>query len=418
LPETLVIYSDSSNYSDIFQDLSRSQFFTKNGTNFILPILNSYIQFDFDIALALDGLNSDLEKPGLTDSVRNELKSNSLVSQLTPRYTYRKDRFYLSLSAPIIYNLLNVKDKQNNTDNSFSRLKINPSASVKFTFSSFLDAQLQGRIDTRIGDITDFTQSFIQTDYRNLRFKSGILAETKTSSGSLRITYKNPLIGFFWYLSGMYSGRKYNQMSQQNFDSSTGISGNYEKGTSSQTLMFSGNASKNLRFINSTISLSASYNSIASQRRQQDVVYPSTTDSWEISPRINSRIAQSLIVSYNARFSGSKMRIGSVRQGFGYNQMQTAHLLRIVFLPVKSAEIEFGSEYARNKGENPTFDDELFFSDMRFSYKLKQIELGLNLNNLFNQKEFVQKSFSGLDSRQTTTFYRPRKFLFVVAFKY
>lgn len=58
-----------------------------------------------------------------------------------------------------------------------------------------------------------------------------------------------------------------------------------------------------------------------------------------------------------------------------------------------------------------------WFGDMLFKYKLKHVELDLQANNLFNQRQYTRVNYSGLDIYSSTSQLRSLNIVGTIRFK-
>lgn len=58
-----------------------------------------------------------------------------------------------------------------------------------------------------------------------------------------------------------------------------------------------------------------------------------------------------------------------------------------------------------------------WFGDLSAKYKLKRVDLELQANNLFNQKQYTRVNYSGLDIYTSTSQLRPLNVIATVRFK-
>ncbi len=58
-----------------------------------------------------------------------------------------------------------------------------------------------------------------------------------------------------------------------------------------------------------------------------------------------------------------------------------------------------------------------WFGDITAEYKLKRVDIELQANNLFNQKQYTQVNYNGLDIYSSTSQSRPLHIIMTIRFK-
>jgi hypothetical protein len=403
---------------DAQQKVYRSGFYTNNNTYLMVPVLSSQIRIEIRAEVAVDGLNSDLVHLSITDSIRNRLKTDDLKLHIIPTYSYRNHQFNFIVSIPVIYEYLAVNSKSfihNKQD--FNTVYANPELLLRYQPNARWN--LSARYNTRhlTGNITDFQDAFILLDYRNLSIKESVWTRNKNQTANLSLNFKDPMKALFFNTSIGYTQSRRNLMTQQNFEDGMLISNNIDSHNRYQAALASIYLGKYISSLYSTISISANYNNFKTQRNQQNKTYPLHNETWSLNPQANAKLSEHFVINYHGEFSRNQMSIQlqGAKQNSSLNSF--SHQFNALFFPNKKIEMKLKGEYLYKEiTDNHSVTN--YFADFELNYKLKQLEFIINLNNIFNQKEYTYTIFNNLDTYQYKQALRPRNFLASIVFSY
>lgn len=199
LPQQLEIKTDSLT-GEILQDVKLGNFYTNNSTAYGFLWKRSSLRFDFNLQAFLDDLNSSVNDAPLLFETDNHVKSNKWIYKITPKYNYHTpdSRFNFELLAPISLHTLSVNNLISKSKQNFTFLFANPSVSLNYKWSHFWNSDLSYRYTNDMGDIMNFTDAYILTNYRSFQRGSGILSRQTVQSGSVKVNYRNQIEALFF----------------------------------------------------------------------------------------------------------------------------------------------------------------------------------------------------------------------------
>jgi hypothetical protein len=417
-PQQLTVAADTTD-SDFRQKIERGGFFTQNETYIVFNKGLSSLQINGALEASLDHLNTNLAPaPAIFDKVENQLNSAYLKLSLTPQYSFKYNRFGLTLRAPLIFHELSVSDKQYDTDNPFTYFYLDPSLSLSYRLNPLLSISGSGSYTHHIGDITDFMLSYVMPDYTRLHTTSGILAQSKSLKYALKLNHKDPLNGFYYNLNGSYSKQSRNLIAQQGFVDRMIVLSNREQDTSMEIWDGMGYIGKNFYNAKTNVSLTAQYTLIKSERLQQGVAYPHQSAIWSLTPKVSLIVKQYATLSYEAVFSNNSLSISRAKLGTKQTSFnQISQQLKAYYFPNKKLKIKAQAEYLYNEITSSTHS-EFVFVDLELNYTHKKLEYALAWDNILNQKEYAYTTYNGLDTYQYTYRLRPQSLLASVRFNY
>lgn len=415
LPQRLAVTVDTLS-NELLQPVHYTGLYTNNSTYISFSKGYSNLLVRFRMEGLFEGLGSDLTHNYLTDSIRNDLKSDFVILALDPEYTFRKDRIKLMFNAGIKQQWLGIKDRQYGKNKFFSYLYILPRININYKFNPFLEGIISYRFNKSIGDIFDFTSSVIMYNYRNIGIKSGILSKRENQSFNIRINYRNPINRLFFNTSVGYMHTKRNLLGKQSFVDIQSVSGNVEGNNSLDTWLWMLYAGKYASDIRTNFSIQSNYTYSQSEKVQQGIRYPVRSYMLQISPMFNTKLSENMNVAYQFDFNTNKIKIVS-KTGISESESnQLSHTLKYFYF-IKKWELNIQLEHLYNK-ISKDISTNTFFADINIKLATKKVDFLLAWNNIFNKKEYKYIVYSSLDSYIYNFPLRPSNILVTIAFKY
>ncbi len=417
LPQALSVEIDTMEI-ETSQKIYKSGFYTNTRSSFSYKKGLSTFNANLSLDASFDDLNTNLSHYLVPDSFRNDLCSDYIKTIFSPEYTLGNNVFSLGAGADLVYHWLDIDDKMYDETNSYSYFYADPSLRLNYSPNSRWRFSSAYRYNHSIGDIQDFTTGYIMMDYRSLQTKSGQLSKNESQNIHLRIDYKDPLNGFYFNASGMYSARTRNLISQTRFIDKLNISGNMLQDNNSSMWTGNGYISKNFYKIATNISLSVGYNFMSSEKWQQGVFYPFNSSTLAFNPAANVRVNKYFYVSYSGQFIHNMQEITNSFAGKTESSFdQIIQNFKTYYFVNKNLQLKLQAEYLNNE-ISPTVNSELFFLDLGISYSYKQLEFTFDWNNILNEKSYSYVIYNGLDSYGYNYKLRPESLFAAIKFKF
>lgn len=421
LPQYLSIASDTvADYAK--QSIHRTGLYSNTDTYFSYIKGRSKLQIKLRAETLFDNLKSSLYNQSVADNMNNRLYSDYVIATVNPEYSIRYNRFDVVVDLPLRYHWYKVKDKQYQTQNTYNYVYATPHIRLKYTINPYINARASYGYSRNIGDIMDFTRSYIFTDYRYARINSGMFGKNKSQNYTLRINYRNQIIATFFNSSFFYIRSKTNLMTQQNVLNGTFILERIPHSTTSKTFMGNVYGGKYVSSIRTNFSLAANYSvnkSNYAMPRSQGIeqIYPVKQYSWAILPRINVKVSEKISVTYYGNLSNNKLHIEYADNKTKSSYYQVSQNLKGSYAINKKLQVNLQGEYLYNE-ITESASSELFFANLGISYKVKQLEFTFDWNNIFNEKNYSYVTYDGLNTYSYKYKIRPADLLLCVIFKY
>lgn len=417
LTQRLSVNIDTLN-TDIIQKANHNGLYTNNNSSFSFSKKNSRLYINLNMEGYIENMNSNLSfHPLLTDSLLNDIKTDYLKISANPSYFFRKNKIELSVDVPIIYHWLKTQNKQIDKTEIIDFLYIDPKVKITYKINQLWETSFSYRCNHNIGDITDFTSSYIMTDYRTINIKSGILQKRKSQSVNIRANFRNPLTTMFFNTSFSYIFYKRNLLNEQYFKGEQSIVSNIEQKNKSEMWIWRGYIGKYFGDIKTGLSLLTNINISNSEKNQQGLIVPLKSIFWNITPKVNTKIYDALSVSYQAEIINNRLNIKMPVSSMKSSTYQISQKLTGYYFLNSKIELNTQFEYLYNEiTQDISFN--LLFANIGAKYKNKDLEYSFYINNIFNKREYSYTVYNSLDTYSYKYRLRPLNLLATINFRF
>ena len=378
----------------IRQTARNGRFFTQETVSGSYQFRHSRLYFPLTFQASTDRIRTLLLRPDNAEQ-ENRVDGTDGLLAFTPQYEYTHP-----LRRFVFRGELNLRGEYHNYQNEGSapardryfRFHVKPNLYLNYRMSaqSALTTSLSYR--HRTGDVLDMLTAPIQTDYLSYYLRSGVLSESKTLAADLHYDFKIPLAMWFLNADVRYQRTWNNQMSGQGVaqDMIT-LTRNLLPHHSDQ-LSASMGITKQLIEIKTKLSLQASYSWSRNVILQNEAVIPYYGQSIGLTPSLNTRPWDCLELDYRGSFARTFSHYLQTRQSY----VSQSHQLKLSVFPGKGWEVKLASDITHREITEGSYKTLSLF-DAGVHYKFKSFRLGLEVNNLLNQKQYAYTVFNGLD---------------------
>ncbi len=399
------------------QQIQSSAFYTNTNTSLSFYVKPVTISMKLGTVGVVHSLETELT--GVSDtlgSLKNDVAMRYINLYVSPEVQYRKSGFEAKFDMPLSFVPYRFTDKLNNMDQNEEKFFASPRLYMRYHFTSRLSASVSGRYAQSPLQEQSFYEGLILNNYRNLSQGFNDYKTGNNQSVNLNISYRHPLKAFFANAgiacSWTYSPRISNRYFLNEYLLNTFIAQDYR----SNMWMLNGNISKGVDFINGIVSVRSLYSSFDGAMFQNGKESPYTSNSWNITPKITSRLAPWCNISYEVTYSQNwlKMKI---------NDMQTSYknlsqLFSCNITPSKTWYVQLTGENYYNEITQEVSRN-LFLADAEFTYSFKSgWEFNLSVKNIFNQNTYAYTVYDGLTEMSREYRIRPRNVMAGVFFRF
>lgn len=421
-PNTLTIGIDSlmkDTHGAYAQDVDSRHIAARFNTSYSIRVAEAF-RFDYGIiasanlhgiVTALDGFTPPASDPQLT----NDLWYNTYCLSLGQSYKYDKRNFDITLGLPFELYTQTLDDKVRKDKNSYTRLLFSPSLSLNWIIISDLWFNARAYYSKSVGDPGGIYSGYIMSNYRTFQ-RSYVeqLSETKNYGAGAGFRYQSAINALFASVSFNYHHAGDNQIYGYSYDGATSVVQAVDRPTTADSYTVNGEASKGFDFLNSSLRLSGGYGLSENERLIDNNFYRYHARRISFGGTLSVRPFEWVSLAYAFGFGWNH----SFTRGHSDQSIMVrnnAQRITMNFYPTKKltltllAEDNYNNLTARNR--------HVWFGDADIKLKLKRVDLELQLNNLFDRRQYTQVSYSGLDIYARTSQLRPRSIIFCVRFK-
>ena len=399
------------------QEVETSAFYTNTNTALSFYVHPVNISMTLGIVGVIRSLESELT--GVADTLgrlNNDETMRYLNLYASPSMEYKKGSFEARFNMPLSFIPYRYFDKIADRKQNEEKFFLSPRLFMRYHFTPRLSASVSGRYAQSPLQEQSFHEGLILNNYRNL--SQGIVDYETGNSKSLsfNLRYRNPLKAFFWSAgfvrSWTYSPHIPSIYYLDPYLLNTFIQQDY----SHNMWMLRGNVSKGVDAINGIVTLRSSFSTFDGAMFQNGKESPYSTDSWNISPKITSRLAPWFNVSYEFSFSQNWMKMKNTGMQTSYRNLLQKFTGNIT--PSNKWYVRVLGEHYYN--EITTDDSKHFFlADAEFTYIIKSgLEFNLSVRNIFNQDVYAYTTYGGLTAMRKEYIIRPRNVMASVFFRF
>ncbi len=365
---------------------------------------------------SLHGIETDLNGFDTGNySSRNDLWYNTCELVLGQHYKYEKGRWRLSLGCPLNLYTQTLDDRISDDCHSYVHLLVTPTFSVNYEWRDWT-ANANANYSKTVGDPRGIYSGYIMNNYRSFQ-RSYVeqLSETDRMGASASIGYRSALTATFFRINGSYSHTRDNQIYGTVYQGATSVVQAVDQRTEADSYSLSFDGSKGFDWLQSTLRTFGGYGYSTSERLIGGTVYPFHSRSISVGaggtitplPWLNFVLSSGYswnISQTNGNSDKLAQTVRSATQRLKVNVYVTKQLTLAA-----TVEDNYNNLTAENR--------HAWFGDAKAKLKLKLVDLELQLNNLFDQRQYTRVNYSGLDIYKQTSQLRPRNVVMNVRFK-
>jgi len=325
-----------------------------------------------------------------------------LSAELHPQLRYRDDQLRLSFEPRLAF--------ERYARQQASMLCLHPTFSLDWQPDNRSELSVYSYYDNSIADMRNYALDEYRRDYRTWYRAGDIIPVTRRLYASLKYQYKRPIRELFARVSLSASRTWNNATTDMQI-----VDGNYyytTKELHSHSNGLYGNAmiSKGFAAINTKVSLGISGDINKGSQLSGDQWYDYTTRSLGITPGIifSPKWCE---LDYEGSFSFNSNESAGASKATLFNWRQRL----MITSTIGHVDLSWKLLHYRNEVQKGNAQYTLL-SDVMATWRLKDVRLKAQLNNLFNKKAYETTTYSGLATSTTSYVLRPRELIITVEF--
>ena len=421
-PNTLTVGIDSllqGTQTAYSQDVNSHHIAGRFNTSYGIRVADVF-RFNYGISASanLHGIKTDLDgfmPPAEHNQLSNDLWYNTYCLALGQSYKYETPDLDITLGLPLELYTQTLDDKIRKDKHGYTHLLFFPSLSVNWTITRDLWLNGGASYSKTVGDPGGIYSGYIMSNYRAFQ-RSYVeqLSETKNYGANVGLRYRSAIRALFANIGFNYRRTHDNQIYGYNYEGATSVVQAVNQPTVASNYSLSGEASKGFDFLRSTIRVFGSYSLSESERLISQRLYQYHAQGLSFGGSLSFSPFEWIGIVYSSGFSQSRSYTEGHRDEAVRVKSNTQRLSMSVY-PTKTLTLTLAAEdnYNNQTAENR----HAWFGDATAKLKLKHIDLELQLNNLFDQRQYTRVNYSGLDIYTQTSQLRPRNIIGTIRFK-
>ncbi len=424
-PNTLTVDVDSllqetSNRYE--QDLTSQHVNTKFNTDYNLKLGCFTLSYGVIGTASLHGVRTDLEgftpppssAHNATDILKNDLWYNTYEAVIGQHYKFERTWWQLSLGCPLNLLVQDLNDRVRNSRHTYTHLLVTPTFDASYSRNEWA-AKVAASYGRNVVDPGGIYDGYVMNNYRSFQ-RSYVeqLSQTDRVGANGNVSYRSVIHTLFFNLQASYSHTRNNQIYGYDYEGATSVVQVVDQATTADSYSTGFSGSKGFDWLQTTVRVFANYANSRSERLVAGRVYPFRNESYSVGGGGTVTPLPWLNFIVSSGYSWSKSFTSGCRGTANTVRSATQRLRMNVFA---TRNITLSASVEDNYNNLTAVNRHAWFADLQAKYKLKRVDLELELNNIFNQRSYTRVSYSGLDIYTTTAQLRPFNIVAKIRFK-
>ena len=404
------------------QDVTSHHIAGRFNTDYNLHV-GDYFTFSYGINASanLHGIVTDLYGSAnssvntLPGTLQNDLWYNTYAATLNQSYKFQKRNVNITLGLPLNLYTQSLDDRIRNDEHSYTHLLISPSLNMWWDITRDLTLTAGANYSKNVGDPSGIYSGYIMSNYRSFQ-RSYVeqLSETKNYGANANLRYRNALQAIFANVGFNYRPHHDNQIYGYSYEGATSVVQAVNQPTIADNYSVSGEASKGFDFLRSTIRIFGNYSLSQSERLVSDNLYQFLGQSFNYGGSLSFSPFEWIGIVYSCGFNNSRSYTEGHKEGSTRVLSSTQRISTSIY-PTKTLTLTLSAE--DNYNNLTETNRHAWLGDATAKLKLKRFDLELQLNNLFDQRQYTRVNYSGLDIYTQTSQLRSRNIIATIRFK-
>jgi len=375
--------------------------YVKQHTRLYLPLTIQYKRQHIRTMLSEDSLAT----------IGNNSAFDNFRFSFSPQYEYTTPRLNIRTTLAAHADYICNYERNSNMDISCFKLSLCPEADIIYKVTPGATITTKANYKRSFGDIHDFLSTPIRTDILMERVSLGALSDKKVFTAKLRFDYKFPISQWFFNMDLTYRNTKSNNIASQFVTDDLIVYADIPQMHSADRFTSSVSAVKRFQSIGTKLSLTLQYSWNYQKIMQNSLLIGATSESITMMPSVISKPLDFVEFTYEGQIRRSASKFLDVSRSL----WQQDHHLKTILSPWKMFLIHFGADIAV-RDINDDMSKTVVLFDCGLSFRKKAFRCGLNLNNIFNQRQYAYTEYSTVNTYSYRYALRGRELLFTISY--
>lgn len=356
------------------------------------------------------------KKPSLTEQYlyENSVRLKKYGSRWSANYTYYFKEGNLRFYLPFNYEKHRVTDRTMTANELKGYFLLTPSVALTYNLRPQWKMSATASYHKAVSQLDDYYEAVILTGYRDFFTFDNLPLESKRMRYNIGLEHRNILTSVFFHLNMGYQPTKLNRISRNLYEAEYTLEQKVAREVSMDKIYANARVSKLLSSLKTTLAVNTSYEYYKSEIGQQYSSFLNYSNQWSVGFEAYVKKWDWMSIQYlvTDRVFWENNRMAHTDKL--HNLMQQ---LQLTFFAFQHLQWQISGEHNYNDiGGNRSYKS--FFVDATASYKLKQVEFTLLLQNLLDKKEYALTTYSGVNSHSLKIPIRGRSLLVGASFRF
>lgn len=422
-PNTLDVGVDSLSQGTkarYVQDITSRHIAANFNTSYDLRLGYFNLSYGVVADMNLHGIRTDLNgftpsKDFMETDLQNDLWYNTCEFALAQNYTYHQRGWRAELGCPLELYTQMLDDRIRKNRISYSRLLVMPSSSVSYEWNDW-SGSIRASYAKTVGDPRGIYSGYIMNNYRSFqRSYTDKLSENDRTNCDVSLVYRSAMYAAFVRLNASYTHTRDNQIYGYDYHGATSVIQAVDYNATSDAYNVGIDVSKGFDWLQATLRIIGSYNRFSSEELITQHIYPYHSNTYNIGAWGTVTPLRWLNFVLSSGYSWSKSFTDGNENGLAQTVRSAIQQFKMNVFATK--ELSLTAIIEDNYNNLTDTNCHAWFGDVQMKYKLKRIDLELDMNNVFNQKTYTRVNYSNLDIYTSTSQLRPFNVIATVRFK-
>ncbi|MCI9606952.1 MAG: TonB-dependent receptor [Muribaculaceae bacterium] len=340
-----------------------------------------------------DDVFTGLERP--EDEYSNRIYSHKGNISVASRYEYNLpgNRLNLRLALPLNMIILRARNPLSGGKMSVTRPTFTPDVYAFIKLDGMSEFNASANYSNTVGDFLDLLDNPVQTSYRSLTARSGLIAKTRGWSANLGYKYERPFDFWLVRANAAWSTSRRNIVNSQYVSAGETFSTFILSPNTTDIATLSAVLSKRFTAINTKLDLNATYAWSRRELVQQDIAVRYYGNTLSAYLRANLRPWKWMEFEWMPRVGKSISRYLASKSSY----VDFSEQFKLSFYPLEVVTLKAGVEHVRKQISAGQYKN-MALVDFTAAWRYKKWRYNLSLSNLLNRHSYSYTVFNGVDT--------------------
>lgn len=360
-----------------------------------------------------------LESAGVTTGAGidfiNALRTSKSEAKLSLKTDFEKNKWRLSLTTPYSVHVFDVQQKGEHAIRRKVKNVISPSFSVSYSLNANNNLDIRTYHGRSFNAMDRLYNGYILSNYRSLQRYEARILENKSFNSSIYYAYKNTARARFLNLGYRFSAGKQDYTFENHVDENGMITSSIsDRSSTSKAHHLSGGASTFFRRAKTIVKLTGSLQFGSADYLLNEQLIKRVNRGYRVGFDLTNNLLSFMNWQYKVNYDHFQFDFSEVQSNA---IISNNHHLELYFYPFKKHSLIANTAYYIT---NVAGQERQLFTDFTYRWTISKwgTDLELGMNNIFNNKLFIQRANTEFQLIESYFELRPRQFLISTKFMF